>query len=90
MVDFTEQQIHLLSFNPDEILSGGSVNSPDILPLSCVEDYYNLMLKGTPVILTRESYKLRKLRHNPYTNQDLDPQDVYSMYDRRWEIETFF
>ena len=57
MVDFTKQQIHLLSFNPDEILSGGSVNSLDILPLSCVEDCYNLMLKGTPVMLTRESYK---------------------------------
>ncbi len=57
MVDFIKQQIHLLSFNPDEILSGGSVNSLDILPLSCVEDCYNLMLKGTPVILTRESYK---------------------------------
>lgn len=24
------------------------------------------------------------------SDQDLDPKDVYSMYDRRWEIETFF
>ena len=24
------------------------------------------------------------------SDQDLDPQDVYFMYDHRWEIETFF
>lgn len=24
------------------------------------------------------------------SDQDMDPKDVYSMYDRRWEIETFF
>lgn len=55
MVDFNAQQIHLLAFDPDEILAGGDVKTLDILPLSYVEDCYNLLLKGAPVVLTRQS-----------------------------------
>ncbi len=55
MVDFNQQEIHLLAFDPDVILAGGSVQTLDILPLSCVEDCYNLLLKGSPVVFTRQS-----------------------------------
>ncbi len=55
MVDFKERQIHLLAFDPDEILKGGRVETLEILPLSCVRDCYNLFISGTAPILTRES-----------------------------------
>lgn len=55
MVDFNAQKIHLLAFDPDGILQGEKVQTLDILPLSHVEDCYNVFLKGSPVSLTRQS-----------------------------------
>ncbi len=55
MVDFINQEIHLITFNPDEVLNGGSVHTLAILPLSHVSDCYNLMMSGISPILTRQS-----------------------------------
>ena len=49
MVDFPKEEIHVLAF--DE--TTGSADPIAVLPLALAEDYYNLMLKTSPLLLTR-------------------------------------
>lgn len=49
MVDFPKEKIHILPF--DE--RAGRTTSIAVLPLSLAEDCYNLMLKSSPLLLTR-------------------------------------
>lgn len=55
LVDFHKKEINVLCFNPDDILNGVKVETVEKLPLSIVEDCYNLMLHTQPLILTRQS-----------------------------------
>lgn len=49
MVDFPKEEIHILAF--DE--ATGRTDPMAVLPLSLAEDCYNLMLKTSPLLLTR-------------------------------------
>ena len=49
MVDFSKEEIHILTF--DE--TAGAASTLAVLPLSLAEDCYNLMLKASPLLLTR-------------------------------------
>ncbi|WP_130863578.1 hypothetical protein [Bacilliculturomica massiliensis] len=55
LVDFPQNEIHILAFNPDEVLDGAAVQTVAILPLWIADDCYNLLLKTAPVMLTRQS-----------------------------------
>ena len=49
MADFSKEEIHILTF--DE--TAGAASTLAVLPLSLAEDCYNLMLKASPLLLTR-------------------------------------
>lgn len=49
MVDFPKEEIHILTF--DEVT--GQTNPLAVVPLSIADDCYNLMLKASPLLLTR-------------------------------------
>lgn len=49
MVDFPKEEIHILSFHE----TTGKTNRLAVLPLSLAEDCYNLMLKTSPLLLTK-------------------------------------
>ena len=49
MVDFPKEEIHILTF--DEVT--GQTNPLAVVPLSIADDCYNLMLKTSPLLLTR-------------------------------------
>lgn len=49
MVDFPKEEIHILSFND----ATEKTNQLAVLPLALAEDCYNLMLKTSPILLTR-------------------------------------
>lgn len=49
MVVFPKEEIHILTF--DEVT--GQTNPLAVVPLSIADDCYNLMLKASPLLLTR-------------------------------------
>ena len=49
MVDFPKEEIHILTF--DEVMR--QTNPLAVVPLSIADDCYNLMLKASPLLLTR-------------------------------------
>lgn len=49
MVDFPKEEIHILTF--DKVT--GQTNPLAVVPLSIADDCYNLMLKASPLLLTR-------------------------------------
>lgn len=49
MVDFPKEEVHILTF--DEVT--GQTNPLAVVPLSIADDCYNLMLKASPLLLTR-------------------------------------
>lgn len=55
LVDFANNEIIIMCFNPDDILHGGEVEEVEKMPLSITEDCYNLILYTQPLILTRQS-----------------------------------
>ena len=52
MVDFPQEKIHILIFRETD----GTTEPLAVLPLSIVEDCYNLMLEASPLILTRSAH----------------------------------
>lgn len=52
MVDFPKEEIHILIFHEAE----GTTEPLAVLPLSIVEDCYNLMLEASPLMLTRSAH----------------------------------
>lgn len=52
MVDFPKEEIHILIFREAE----GTTEPLAVLPLSIVEDCYNLMLEASPLMLTRSAH----------------------------------
>ncbi|MGI6721863.1 MAG: hypothetical protein ACOX4I_04850 [Anaerovoracaceae bacterium] len=55
MVDFIQKEVSIMCFDPDDIMRGGEVQVIERLPISIVEDCYNLQLAADPLILTRET-----------------------------------
>ncbi len=55
LVDFVKEEIQILSFCPDEVVNGSEAKVVEVLPLSCVEDCYNLLFRAEPIMLTRQS-----------------------------------
>ena len=51
-VDFPQEEIHILIFRETD----GTTEPLAVLPLSIVEDCYNLMLEASPLILTRSAH----------------------------------
>lgn len=49
MVDFPKEEIHILSFHA----ATGKTSPLAVLPLALADDCYNLMLKTSPILLTR-------------------------------------
>ena len=52
LVDFPQEKIHILIFRETD----GTTEPLAVLPLSIVEDCYNLMLEASPLILTRSAH----------------------------------
>lgn len=52
LVDFPKEEIHILIFHEAE----GTTEPLAVLPLSIVEDCYNLMLEASPLMLTRSAH----------------------------------
>ncbi len=52
LVDFPQEKIHILIFRETD----GTTEPLAMLPLSIVEDCYNLMLEASPLILTRSAH----------------------------------
>lgn len=52
LVDFPQEEIHILIFRETD----GTTEPLAMLPLSIVEDCYNLMLEASPLILTRSAH----------------------------------
>ena len=52
LVDFPQEEIHILIFRETD----GTTEPLAVLPLSIVEDCYNLMLEASPLILTRSAH----------------------------------
>ena len=52
MVDFPQEKIHILIFRETD----GTTEPLAVLPLSIVEDCYNLMLEASPLMLTRSAH----------------------------------
>lgn len=52
MVDFPKEEIHILIFHEAE----GTTEPLAVLPLSSVEDCYNLILEASPLMLTRSAH----------------------------------
>ncbi len=55
LVDFTKEEIRILSFDPDEVVNGSNAKVVDVLSLSCVKDCYNLLFRAEPIMLTHQS-----------------------------------
>lgn len=52
LVDFPKEEIRILIFHEAE----GTTETLEVLPLSMVEDCYNLMLEASPLMLTRSAH----------------------------------
>lgn len=52
LVDFPKEEIRILIFHAAE----GTTEPLEVLPLSMVEDCYNLMLEASPLMLTRSAH----------------------------------
>ena len=52
LVDFPQEEIHILIFRETD----GTTEPLAVLPLSIVEDCYNLMLEASPLMLTRSAH----------------------------------
>ena len=52
LVDFPQEKIHILIFRETD----GTTEPLAVLPLSIVEDCYNLMLEASPLMLTRSAH----------------------------------
>ena len=52
LVDFPQEKIHIQIFRETD----GTTESLAVLPLSIVEDCYNLMLEASPLMLTRSAH----------------------------------
>ena len=52
LVDFPQEEIHILIFRETD----GTTEPLAVLPLSIVEDCYNLMLETSPLMLTRSAH----------------------------------
>ena len=55
LVDFPEGEIRILTFNETD----GTTEPLAVLPLTMVEDCYNLMLEASPLLLTRSAHDNR-------------------------------
>ena len=58
MVDFPKEKIHILSFDD----AAGKTSLLAVLPLTLADDCYNLMLKTSPLLLTRSPAQGNRFR----------------------------